>query len=219
MAINKRQSSLWVKATIIFVVLAFVITAVPVFFMGDGQPQAPEATGTGAALERIAQNYAPTVTQYQTMLQSEPTSYTVLVATGDAYFDWAFQIRNEVGQAGIGFDLPMWNAAASFYERALDVEPGDPGVATGLAISYFYSEQRELAIETIEAVIEESPEFAPAYFEAGIFYRADGRLDDALVAFETHITLAPETDTAATARTWADDLRAQGASAEETLTP
>ena len=219
MAINKRQSSLWVKATIIFVVLAFVITAVPVFFMGGGQTQAPEATGTGAVLERIGQNYAPTVSQYQAMLQSEPASYTVLVATGDAYFDWAFQVRNELGQAGAGLDLPMWNAAVTHYERALAVESGDPAVETDLAIAYFYSEQQARAIETIEAVIEESPDFAPAYFNAGIFYRADGQLDAALAAFEQHVEMAPEAETAETARNWADNLRTQGASTEETATP
>ncbi len=219
MAINKRQSALWVKATIIFVILAFIVTAVPVFFMGGGQPQAPEATETGAVLERVAQNYAPTVNSYHVMLQSEPTSYTVLVATADAYFDWALQVRNELGQAGIGFDLPMWNAAVAHYERALDVEPGDPNVATDLAVAYFYSEQRAQAIETIEAVIEGSPEFAPAYYNAGIFYRAEGQPDAALAAFEQHIELAPESETAATARTWAENLRTQGASAEETPTP
>jgi tetratricopeptide (TPR) repeat protein len=61
----------------------------------------------------------------------------------------------------------MWISAATAYERALAEQPGDPNVSVDLAIAYFYSGQTDRAIETAERVIAESPEFGPAYFNAG----------------------------------------------------
>lgn len=219
MAINKKQSALWVKATIIFVVLAFVVTALPAIFLGGQPGQTSTATETGAILERIAGEHLPAINSYTAMLESDPASYTVLAATGDTYFDWAFQIRTELGPSNPGQDLPMWNSAIAYYERALDLEGEDPNVRTDLAIAYFYSGQGLRAIDTIEGVIDDDPEFAPAYFNAGIFYRAFDRPDDAIAAFERHIELAPDAQTATTARTWLDELIAQGGAVEATPTP
>lgn len=219
-AINKKQSALWVKATIIIVILAFVVTAIPVFFTGGGTAQQSAGSAAGDVLARVSTQYAPAISSISVALASEPTSYTALVAAGDTYFDWALAVRSELGQTNTaGYDLPMWHSAIAHYERALAVESGEPGVMTDLAISYYYGERIDDAITLIEQVMAESPDFAPAYFNAGIFYRTIGESERALAALERHVELAPEADTATTARNWIADLRAEGASATETPTP
>mgnify|MGYP002152302034 CR=1 FL=1 len=218
MAINKKQSSMWVKAVLIFVALAFVVSLTPGLFMGrNSAAQDTGATETGATLERIANEHLAAVTSNTAVLESDPENYGALVTLGNTYFDWAFQIRNQVGPTS-GHDLPIWNAAVSAYERALAVQPGDPNVEVDLAIALFYSGQADRAIELVEQVMETSPEFAPAYFNAGIFYRAFGRTDDAVAALERYLELEPEGSSAASAR----DMLAQMAAApsgEATTTP
>jgi len=219
-AINKKQSALWVKATIIIVILAFVVTAIPVIFTGGGNAQQSAESAAGDVLARVASQYAPTISSFSAVLASEPTSYTALVAVGDTYFDWALAVRSEMGQTNVGgYDLPMWHSAIAHYERALAVDPGEPGVMTDLAISYYYGERLDDAIAMVEQVMAESPDFAPAYFNAGIFYRTIGDSAAALAALQRHVEMAPDAQTATTARNWIADLQAEGSSATETVTP
>jgi tetratricopeptide (TPR) repeat protein len=217
-AINKKQSSLWVKIVVVFVVLAFVASLVPALFLGGGStPPATGATETGATLERIANDHLPAVTSYTAMLQSEPTSYTALVGLGNTYFDWGFQIQQALG-ATAGHDLPMWISATVAYEDALAVQPGDPNVGVDLAIAYFYSGQTQRAIDVAEQVMVESPEFGPAYFNAGIFYRAAGRTGDAIAALERYLEIEPQGSSAAAAQGMLAEMVATP-SGEVTTTP
>ncbi|MDF1543024.1 MAG: tetratricopeptide repeat protein [Anaerosomatales bacterium] len=218
MAINKKQSSLWVKVVLVFVVVAFVASLVPALFMGGGNTQqATGATETGATLERIANDHLPAVNSYTAMLASEPTSYTALVGLGNTYFDWGVQIQQGLGP-NTGHDLPYWASATTAYERALAQQPGDPNVSVDMAIAYFYSGQTSRAIEVAEQVMADVPEFAPAYFNAGIFYRAAGRMDDAAVAFTRYLEIEPDGQSASAAQSMLAELPATP-SGEATTTP
>ena len=219
MAINKKQSSLWVKIVLIFVVVAFVVSLVPALFLGNnaGTQDASGASETGAALEQIANDHLPAVTSYTGVLSSEPTSYTALVGLGNTYFDWGSQIQQAIG-ASTGNDLPMWLSAATLYNQALTVQPGDPNVATDFAIALFYSGQTDRAIEVIEQVQVESPEFGPAYFNAGVFYRFAGDTDKAIANLERYLELEPEGSSAEAAASILAELQA-APSGEATTTP
>jgi tetratricopeptide (TPR) repeat protein len=217
-AINKRQSALWVKIVVVFVVVAFVVSLVPALFLGNSNTQqATGATETGATLERIANDHLPAVNSYTATLQSEPTSYTAWAGLGNTYFDWGFQIQQALGGT-TGHDQPMWISATVAYERALAEQPGDPNVSVDLAIAYFYSGQTDRAIETAEQVIAESPEFGPAYFNVAIFYRAIGRTDAAVVALQRYLEVEPEGQNAAAAQSMLAEMQATP-SGEATTTP
>ncbi|MBE0416961.1 MAG: tetratricopeptide repeat protein [Coriobacteriia bacterium] len=218
MAINKRQSALWVKVVVIFVVVAFVGSLIPALFLGNrGTQPATGATETGATLERIANDHLPAVNSYTALLRSEPTSYTALVGLGNTYFDWGFQIQRALGGT-TGHDLPMWISATVAYEQALASQPGDPNVAVDMAIAYFYSGQTSRAIEVAEQVMAQSPEFGPAYFNGGIFYRAAGRTDDAIAALQRYLEVEPEGSSAAAAQSMLAEMQA-APSGEATTTP
>ncbi len=217
MAINKRNSSLWVKIVVVFVVLAFVASLVPAFFLGGSGPQPTNAsTETGATLERIANDHVPAVASSTAALQADPEDYNALVNLGNVYYDWGLQIMQALG-SGTGHDLPMWTAAVSSYERALAIEPGDPNVEVDMAIAYFYSGQTPRAIEVAERVMAESPEFAPAYYNGAIFYRASGQTADAVAALERYLELEPEGQSASAAYNMLAEMQAE--SAETTTQP
>ena len=218
MAINKKQSSLWVKIVLIFVILAFVVSLVPALFLGPGANQpATGGTATGATLERIANSHLPAVNSYTAALQSEPTSYTAMVGLGNTYFDWGSQIQQEFGAAS-GHDLSYWLSATVAYERALAQQPGDPGVTVDLSVAYFYSGETARAIETAEQVIAESPEFAPAHFNVAIFYRATGQNDQAVAALERYLEIEPGGQSAAAAQSMLSEMQ-DAPPGEETTTP
>jgi tetratricopeptide (TPR) repeat protein len=219
-AINKKQSSLWVKIVLIFVVVAFIASLVPALFLGNtgGTQDASGATETAATLERVANDHLPAVNSYTAALSSEPTSYTALVGLGNTYFDWGAQLQQALG-GNTGHDLPMWLAASTAYNQALAVQPGDPNVGVDFAIALFYSGQAERAIEVIEQVQAESPEFGPAYFNAGIFYRAIGQTDTAIANLERYLELEPEGGSASAATGILAELRAAAPSGEATTTP
>jgi len=193
LAINKKQASPAVKAGIIVVavmlVLAFALPLVsPSLFSGSS---ATPGTGESGQLETIGTQYSGTVNAYQQQLASDPTSYTVLVGIGNTYSDWANAILQYQGVAG-GADLPVWVASARYYERALEVQPGDPNVGTDLAISYYYSGDIVNAIATVETVMAANPDFPPAYFNAAIFYKAANMPGQAVAAAQTFLQLDPE---------------------------
>lgn len=220
MAINKKQSSIWVKAVLVFVAFAFVVSLIPALFLGNGagNQDASGATETGAALERIANEHLPAVNSYTAALASEPTSYTAMVGLGNTYFDWGLQIQQTVGTT-TGNDLPMWLSAATLYDRALQIEPGDPNVATDFAVALFYSGQTQAAIQVIEKVQVDSPDFAPAYFNAGVIYRFAGQPDKAVANLERYLELEPEGNSASAAENLLAEIKAAPPSGEATTTP
>lgn len=218
MAINKKQASTWVKVVVVVVVIAFAGGSIlPVFFgAGRSQQQPPTDSETAATLERAASNHIPSIIGGITALESEPESYTVLVNLGNTYYSWGAQLRDSFG-AGSGQDLPMWTAAGAYYQRALSVQPGDPNVKTDLAVTYFYGGQTLKAIELVEEVFVESPDFPPAYFNAGIFYRAIGQEDDAIAVLERYLELEPEGESAPAARQILADINSASPTAEDPI--
>ncbi|MDA3936089.1 MAG: tetratricopeptide repeat protein [Actinomycetota bacterium] len=209
MAINKKQTSLLTKVVLVFISLAFVGVYIPGLFAGGGSSDTPDTTTSDGALEYLSQQYTGTVDYYNQLLASEPTSYTVLLNQGYTYHDWAAEVQQSTASAS-GADVSLWIAATSFYERALAVNAGDPGVRTDMAVAYFYGGDTARAIENVEIVMSSVPEFANAYFNAGVFYQAAGRDGDALRVLKRGVELDPSAPTVETANGWIADLEANG---------
>lgn len=194
MAINKKQTPPIVKVGIIGIaavmVLAFTLPLIsPTLFSGG------TATNTAATeqsqYDTVAAQYTGSIDAFQAQLESDPTSFTVLVNLGNTYSNWGqelFKTQNGVQPAS----QPVWTASATYYGQALAVQPGDPAVTTDYAISLFYSGQTNNAIAAVESVMAENPDFAPAFFNAGIFYSNAGRPAEAASAMGTFLVLDPQ---------------------------
>lgn len=194
MALNKAQTSLGVKVILIFLIIAFVASFIPlvggVFSGGNGTANQP---GQLSTRESIDQQFQPTVASLTAQLQSEPESYPVLVSLGNTYFDWAIQLQqaSQTDSATIGADQPLWVAAKDAYERALAVKQGEAPVTVDYAITLFYTGETNAAIKTAEQVTKDTPDFGPAYFNLGVFYNALGETDKAVAAYEKYLKLDP----------------------------
>ncbi|MDP2182624.1 MAG: hypothetical protein Q8K99_08660 [Actinomycetota bacterium] len=194
MALNKKQTSLVTKIGIGLVATLLVLSFVPwnsVGFSGSGGTSGDSGTGK---LDTIAAKHSAAIAAYDQALASEPTSYTVLVNQGNRYFDWALDVQGAVAsQASLtGADRPMWLSATSYYERAVAVKSGDPSLTTDLSIAYYYTGQTDKAILTVEPVLEANPDFAQAFFNAGVFYNTAGQSVKAVAALTRYLELDPQ---------------------------
>ncbi|MDZ4063871.1 MAG: tetratricopeptide repeat protein [Coriobacteriia bacterium] len=195
MALNKKQTSLVTKIGIGLVAALLVLSFVPWGSLGSSGFGGGTTGGTGTGqLDAIAAKHSAAVAAYDQTLASEPTSYTVLVHQGNRYFDWALDVQKAVAsQASLtGADRPMWLSATSYYERAVAVKPGDPSVTTDLAIAYFYTGQTDMAIITVEPVLKANPDFAQAFFNAGVFYNTAGQTERAAAVLTKYLELDPQ---------------------------
>ncbi len=193
MALDKSRTSLGVKIVLIFVAIAMVGYLAPTLFGLFGS-SGSGATTKSDVLSSLSAQYAPTIASYDAILRSDPTSYTVLVNTGNAYFDWAVKVQqaSSTDQALLGADQPMLLSARQYYERAQAVQADDPPVAVDLAITYFYSGETTRAIATATTVTKKHADFAPAWFNLGVFYGSNGNNPAAITAFEKAVALDPK---------------------------
>lgn len=195
MAINKAKSSPVVKIVLIFLIIAFVTSFISLSGVFSGTPaQTPQQGGGADPLATVNAQYRPTVQALTAQLQSDPASYTVLVSLGNTYFDWAAQTQqaSQTSTAVAGADQPLWVAAKDAYRRAVDVKSGEPPVMVDYAIVTFYTGDTNEAIKLAESVSKSSPEFAPAWFNLGIFYGAVGQNQKGVAAFERYLKLDPQ---------------------------
>lgn len=192
MALNKSQTSLGVKVILIVLIVAFVASFIP--FVSGAFTGNNSGTATNGTTDSIDQQFQPTVASLTSVLQSDPESYTVLVSLGNSYFDWAAQKQqaSQTSTSAAGADQPLWVAAKDAYRRALAVKTGEAPVMVDYAITAFYTGETNEAIKAAEAVVKTNPEFAPAHFNLGLFYKALGQNAKAITAFQTYLKLDPQ---------------------------
>ncbi|MDZ4178399.1 MAG: hypothetical protein U1E29_04080, partial [Coriobacteriia bacterium] len=191
MAINKRKASPGIRIGIIIVAVMLILSFIPWGGLGVFSGNNTAQQGAQGQLDVLAARYMPRIAAFDQSLASEPTSYTVLVSLGNTYFDWALDIQR-APDVSAGSDRPMWISAANFYDRALAVDATEPPVLTDAAIAHFYAGDVAESIALVESVSAQTDEFAPAYFNAGIFYGAAGMNAQAVAAFERYLELDPD---------------------------
>ncbi len=120
----------------------------------DGQ-----AAGAAAAVERQ-------VAELRRLLDANPDDVRLMVAIGNLYFD-----------------ATSWPQARTWYERALEAEPGDPDVLTDLAVVYRNLQQPERALELLEDAVEIRSDHWQAWYNRVVVLHFDlHRHDDAAAA-------------------------------------
>jgi tetratricopeptide (TPR) repeat protein len=195
-ALDKSRTSVGMKVMLVVIAVAMIgyLSAglIGAFSLFSGPKQ---TTGTSTdTTAQIAQKYTARVAANDAALASEPASYAVLVNQGNTYFDWGVEVSKaaSTNTALQGSEQPMWLSAAQYYEKATKVKNDDPKVAVDLSIAYFYSGETTKAIVTAEVVRVKNPDFAPAWFNLGVFYSATGNTPAAVAALEKAVALDPK---------------------------
>jgi tetratricopeptide (TPR) repeat protein len=215
MALNKKQTSMTAKIVIIFVAVAFILVPIMGVIGSLGSGPSTPTTQPGSTTQ-IAAKYKARIDADSKVLATKPKEYAILVDQANAYSDWAGEVQQAT--QGSGEAQPIFFLAVDAYKKALAVKPGDPAVATDLAIAQFYSGGIAEAIATIGGVMKKNPKFAPAFFNAGIFYRAAGDNAKAIAALEAAIKIDPKGQNVAQAQQLIDEMRKAGPSTSSPAT-
>ena len=83
-------------------------------------------------------------------------------------------------------------AAARHYERALELDPTNPGILNSAAVLFRVLGRLDEAIALREYVVAHDPVNARRYGSVGMSYLYAGRLDAAIAAYRTALMLNPE---------------------------
>ena len=194
MALNKAQTSLFVKIVLIVVALAFVASFIPLLLPNTGAQQQTDQAAQAGQLDQINAQFAPAAQALEQAVASEPTSYTALVNLGNTYVDWGAAVEQvaQSNQSAAGADLPMWNSAKSAYERALAIRADEAGVLGDYAVTLFKLGDVQGAIVQGEQAVALDDQFAPVWFNLGLFYEAANQPDQAIVAYQTYMEVDPQ---------------------------
>ncbi|MBN2203642.1 MAG: hypothetical protein JW767_01325 [Thermoleophilia bacterium] len=193
---------LWV---IVAVVAVAVVVAVALLSGGSEQPAADAGSGgmTSGGVTPVAVDLSGS---YRELVQRAHDLYD----QGDALI--------QAGDFEQGVEY--FAAAAQVYEAAWAKEPGDPNVGTDWATSLFYSGDFDAAVAQVEVVLEESPDFQPAWFNLGNYLQHQARMAESSgdtaeaerlneatrEAYETAAEIDPASDTGIEAAARAAEL-------------
>jgi Flp pilus assembly protein TadD len=226
-ALNKARTSVWMKAFIIFLIIAFVSV-----FMASGvfgifelfqTSTSSTATSTVDAVATANQKNQSIVDALKSLAASQPTSYTAQVNVANAYFDWAQELstpasgQSQITTAAMTAAVDVWAQARAAYDQAAKLNKAfDPSVQTDRAVATFYSNDATSAIKLVREVTVKQPAFAQAWLNLGLFYDSTGSTTQAVIAYQKYLALDPKGSASSYAT---DRLKALGASVPTTKTP
>ena len=84
-----------------------------------------------------------------------------------------------------------WPKAEAHFLAALELSPGEPDFVAALVKIYEQSGQEEKAKELVNRAATDNPEDGTAQFNQGIFLLKEGKVDEALGAFEAALAADP----------------------------
>jgi Tfp pilus assembly protein PilF len=103
-------------------------------------PPAPGQTGGGAPM--VAE-----INELKRLLQNDPDNFQALVRLGNLHYD-----------------VRMWEQAAGYYERAVEVEPGNADVRTDLGVCYRNMGRFDEALNAFTAAHKADPQHFQSLF-------------------------------------------------------
>ncbi|HEY5505894.1 MAG TPA: hypothetical protein VIK83_00215 [Coriobacteriia bacterium] len=212
MAIDKSHTSPLMKAGIILLAATFLLG---IGFAGLSGMQGCSAsapllpgsgtttTNTPASAEStaaIALRYEAQVKAQEASLTADPKNYSLLVAQGNLYLDWANAVQNTQSSQSPTSN-PLWGSAKTYYARAVAIKATDAPVMGDYGISLFFAGETSAAISAGEKARALDPKLAVNLFMLGQYYATAGENAKAVAAFQSYLAVAPTGDLATAAKT------------------
>lgn len=195
--------------SIVFAVAGMCFGVILGWVIASQQPRealapAPSAAAAAAPTERQPPPLDEgRVQQLMATVKNEPRNAGAHVELGNTYFD-----------------AERWDDAILWYERAIEIDPGDPNVSTDLGVSYYYTNRTDDALRQFERSLAIDPNHTKTLLNKGIVL-AFGKQDLAAAAEEWKkvVTLAPDSPEGQAARRALEGVAAAGHAQEGGATP
>ena len=199
MSINKSNTSTGMKIVIIILIVAFVLLfsygGIAGFVDLFSNKNQVANTPTVDPVTAIKNQFDSRISAFDNALASAPTSYTLLVNSANAHFDYAQQLSkaSQTATAAMAPAIEQWSLARDAFAKAVKVrKPLENSVGVDYSITLFYSGDTTSAIKAAVAVRQADPNYAPAYYNLGIFYQAARNPTFAIAAFQRYLALDPK---------------------------
>jgi tetratricopeptide (TPR) repeat protein len=152
MAMNKKRINL----IFALIVIGLGFTAVFSVYKSSGNPVRRTAAPNESSTEPLPENHPPVETDQQLaalvqMSMKDPQNAEIQAAIGNIYFD-----RKE------------YDKAIVYYQKSLDLRPGNPNVETDLATCFHDTGRNDEALKLLDNVIKNRPDFLQALYNKGI---------------------------------------------------
>ncbi len=96
------------------------------------------------------------------------------------------------GLGNVAYDRNDQGKALEYYQRYLEIEPGDKSVRTDMGTMLLSAGRSEDAIRIYRGVLQEDPTFFQAQFNLAVAYRAADQTELALAAMHRSKEIAPD---------------------------
>lgn len=193
------QLSPFKKAVIVVIIVVFAFSSVAgavAAVMQSNREQSEPLT-----IEKVDERFEPDLIDMDKALERDPSDKDTLLKAGEACLSWGSYVRmlatvdaevshaNEILERGVGY-----------FDRLIAIEPSDEA-SMNRAMCKFYEGDTSNAIQALEQLTTDSPEYAPAWANLGMLYESANRADEARAAYQSAIDL--DADDKAGARSYA----------------
>ena len=148
---------------------------------GGAAPTGVPASNPGMAQPANAAPMVAEINQLKRVIQEDPQNVVAFIRLGNLHYD-----------------VEMWDLAAGYYEKAVELEPGNPDVITDLGACYRGMEQFDKALEMFATANQLRPDHHQSLFNtvivAGFDLNQWERAEAALRALEAMNPKPPNID-------------------------
>ena len=143
-------------------------------------------------VDYVDSQYADYVADLESQLEGDPENTETLLAAARACSSWGTSVMMLAAnddEASHGTELVQ--RAVGYYDRYLALDNASDARAERAMCEYYLGDA-ETATSDLEAVTTDDPEYAPAWYDLGSLYEAQGLTDDALAAYQKAVELDPD---------------------------
>lgn len=198
---NTSNMTFGMKVVIVIFAVILVLSLMLPFFSSCGTADTAQQassdrsdTASMSTASDVDATYSSKVQSYSAALDKDPEDLLALANMGNTYMEWGDTLQGVTDgtDAQESHIRDVYGAAVPYFSAYLERQDSD-AVRVYLAASKFYSGDEQGAISDLEQFTAEDPDFSPAWYNLGVFYREQGKYSEAGDAFNSAIS-ADEVD-------------------------
>ena len=188
------ELSTFQKVVIILFVVVFALSTLAGALASVFQSQHASQT-VEYNVEYVDEQYEPLIADLEAKVAEDPDDMESVLSLANDYSSWGTSVMMlaTTDEESTHAD-DLLEKAMGYYDQYLasdDPENAD-AARVSRAMCLNYQGDTSAAIEELEGVTQDSPDFAPAWADLGMLYETSGETEDAVAAYEKAIELDPD---------------------------
>lgn len=159
----------------------------------DEEDEDEDDSGYSDTVITINEDYEGIVNDLLADYAEDPDDMATVLALGRYYLNWGVYVAY-YGDTDEDSELAddLLNASIDYYDIYLETDPDSGAVRTDQALALYYQEESYLALTALKEIVEDLPDYAPAWANLGLVYEYRGDDESALEAYEQAIECDPD---------------------------